>query len=382
MENSKQDLDHLIDKYLSGEATYEERNLLEQSYGKASARMSEKDISDAHATRIHGIGMKSWEDLMEQIDEAGAKHSNLWPRILTVAASVVIVFLAIYFLNRNRGVDVKDTNAVVHDVAPGTVGATLTLANGKKIQLAGAASGKLAQEAGVTITKSSNGSLVYEIKDGTSPSGTKNTLSTANGETYQVRLPDGSMVYLNAASSLTYATSLIENGRRVVTLHGEGYFEIHKDKKHPFIVKTEKQEVEVLGTHFNINSYSDEAAVSTTLLQGSVKVRTGKKEQMLKPGEQSVNDGKTIKVNQIDVDSSIDWKNGDFNLDGVEFKIAMRKIARWYNVEVIYEDAISDNVRSGGWVSRKNSLSAVLKSIEASGQVHFIIKGKQIFITK
>lgn len=382
MENSKQDLDHLIDKYLSGEATYEERNLLEQSYGKALIKMPEKDISDWHAARIHGIGTKSWEDLMEQIDQTSEKHSNLWPRILTVAASVVIVFLAVYFLNRNRGVDVNDTNAIVHDVAPGTVGATLTLANGNKIQLAGAASGKLAQEAGVTITKSSDGSLVYEIKDGTSPSGTKNTLSTANGETYQVRLPDGSMVYLNAASSLTYATSLIENGCRVVTLRGEGYFEVHKNKKHPFIVKTEKQEVEVLGTHFNINSYGDEPAVATTLLQGSVKVRTGKKEQMLKPGEQSVNDGNTIKVNQVDVDSSIDWKNGDFNLDGVEFKIAMRKIARWYNMEVIYEDTISDNVRSGGWVSRKNSLSAVLKSIEASGQVHFRVKGRKIYITK
>nr|WP_315419125.1 FecR domain-containing protein [uncultured Pedobacter sp.] len=382
MEDSKQDLNQLIDKYLSEEANFDERNLLEQSYRKASARMSEKDISDAHASRIHGIGTKSWEDLMEQIDRAGAKHSNLWPRILTVAASVVIVFLAVYFFKRNQRADVTDARLVTRDVAPGTFGATLTLANGKKIRLAGAASGKLSQEAGVTITKSSNGSLVYEIKDGASRSGKYNTLSTANGETYQVRLPDGSMVYLNAASSLTYATSLIENGHRMVTLRGEGYFEIFKDKKRPFIVKTEKQEVEVLGTHFNINSYGDEPAVATTLIQGSVKVRTGKKEQMLKPGEQSVNDGKTIKVNQVDVDSSIDWKNGDFNLDGVEFKIAMRKIARWYNVDVIYEEAISDNIRSGGWVSRKNSLSAVLKSIEASGQVHFRIEGRQIYITK
>lgn len=382
MEDSKQDLNQLIDKYLSEEANFEERNLLEQSYMKASARMSKKEISDEHAARIHGIGTKSWEDLIEQIDRVGAKHSNLWPRILTVAASVVIIFLAVYFFKRNQRADVTDARLVTRDVAPGTIGATLTLANGKKIKLADAASGKLAQEAGVTITKSSNGSLVYEIKDGVSRSGKYNTLSTANGETYQVRLPDGSMVYLNAASSLTYATSLIESRRRVVTLRGEGYFEIFKDKKHPFIVKTEKQEVEVLGTHFNINSYSDEPAVATTLIQGSVKVRTGKKEQMLKPGEQSVNDGKTIKVNQVDVDSSIDWKNGDFNLDGVEFKTAMRKIARWYNMDVIYEEAISDNIRSGGWVSRKNSLSAVLKSIEASGQVHFRIKGRQIYITK
>ncbi|MCX2584456.1 FecR family protein [Pedobacter sp. MR22-3] len=381
MEDSKQDLNQLIDKYLSEETNFEERNLLEQSYMKASAKMS-KDISYEHSARIHGIGAKSWEDLMEKIDGSGANHSNLWPRIIAIAASVVIVFLAVYFFKRNHRTDVTNSQFVAHDVAPGSVGATLTLANGKKIRLTGAANGELAQEAGVIITKSSNGSLVYEIKDRASRSEKNNTLTTANGETYQVRLPDGSMVYLNAASSLTYATSLIENGHRMVTLRGEGYFEIFKDKKHPFIVKTEKQEVEVLGTHFNINSYGDESAVATTLIQGSVKVRTGKKVQMLKPGEQSINDGKTIKVNQVDVDSSIDWKNGDFNLDGVEFKIAMRKIARWYDVEVIYEEAISDNIRSGGWVSRKNSLSAVLKSIEASGQVHFRIKGKQIYITK
>jgi len=382
MEHSKQDLDLLIDKYLSAEANPGERNLLEQSYMNAAKRMSKKDITDSHAARIPGIGAKSWQDLMEKIGREDTKRSNLWPRVLAVAATVTIVFLGIYFFNSHQRIDVNDAIVVTQEITPGTVGATLTLANGEKIQLAGAADGKLAQEAGVTITKSSGGSLVYEIKDGAAGTGKMNTLSTANGETYQVRLPDGSVVYLNAASSLTYPTSLIENGKRVVTLRGEGYFEIYKDKAHPFIVKTEKQEVEVLGTHFNINSYGDEPAVSTTLIEGSVKVRTGNKLQILKPGEQSINDGRNVKVNQVDVDSSIDWKNGDFNLDGVEFKTAMRKIARWYNMEVIYEEAISDHIRSGGWVSRKNSLSAVLKSIEESGQVHFRVKGRQIYITK
>ena len=382
MKHSKQDLDRLIDKYLSAEANPDERNLLERSYMNAAKRMSKKDITDSHAARIHGIGAKSWEELLEMIDRQDIKRSNLWLRVIAVAATLAIVFSGIYFFSNHQRINVNDTIAVTQDIAPGTIGATLTLANGKKVQLAGAANGKLAQEAGVTITKSSGGSLVYEIKDGSSGAERTNTLSTANGQTYQVRLPDGSTVYLNAASSLTYPTSLIENGKRVVTLRGEGYFEIYKDKAHPFIVKTEKQEVEVLGTHFNINSYGNEPAVSTTLIEGSVKVRMGNKLQMLKPGEQSVNDGKNVKVNQVDVDSSIDWKNGDFNLDGVEFKTAMRKIARWYNMEVIYEEAISDHIRSGGWVSRKNSLSAVLKSIEESGQVHFRVKGRQIYITK
>ena len=381
MKHSKQDLDRLIDQYLSGAATDQERNLLEQSYMKAATRMSKNDQLDSLAARVDEIGAKSWEHLMEKINVEHVRRSNLWPRVFAIAASVALVVLGIYFFN-NKGIRLEETNAVSQDIAPGKIGATLTLANGKKIRLAGAANGKLAQEAGVVITKSSNGSLVYEIKEGASGAGKTNTLSTANGETYQVRLPDGSMVYLNAASSLTYTSSLIERGKRVVKLRGEGYFEVHKDKSHPFVVQTEKQEVEVLGTHFNINSYGDEPAVSTTLIEGSVKVRTGNKEQMLKPGEQSVNDGRNIKVNQVDVDSIIDWKNGDFNLDGVEFKTAMRKIARWYNMEVIYEETIADNVRSGGWVSRKNSLSAVLRSIEASGQVHFRIKGQQIYITK
>lgn len=371
MKHSKQDLDRLIEKYLSGEATSNEKNQLEQAYMKASSATPHHE-NTAH---IHKIGTESWEALIDRINQSTPKRPVLWPRILTIAAVLAAIVFGIYFFKDLKGT--KDP--MVQDAAPGTIGATLTLSSGEKISLSGSANEDL-KEAGVTISKSENGSLVYKIKGQASGSGKFNTLSTAKGQTYQVHLPDGTLVYLNSASSLTYAVSLTEHGKRMVRLSGEGYFEVFKDKAHPFIVKTEKQEVEVLGTHFNINSYADEPVVSTTLMEGLVKVRSGIKEEIIKPGEQAINSGGNLKVGKVDVDNVIDWKNGDFYLDGVEFKTAMRKIARWYNMEVVYAEVLPDNIRSGGWVSRNNSLSAVLKSIEASGQVHFKIEGKKILI--
>jgi transmembrane sensor len=209
-------------------------------------------------------------------------------------------------------------------------------------------------------------------------------LSTAKGETYQLRLADGSKVWLNAASSLTYTASLNGNGERRVKLDGEAYFEVAKDKNHPFIVETAKQQVQVLGTHFNINSYADEPMVTTTLLEGSVKVShlTSHVSQLLKPGQQALNKNDHITVINANMEQVMDWKQGDFYLNHVDFKTAMRKIARWYNVDVVYDASVSDATESGGWISRNNKLSEVLQSIEAAGQVHFKVEGRKITVFK
>jgi ferric-dicitrate binding protein FerR (iron transport regulator) len=224
--------------------------------------------------------------------------------------------------------------------------------------------------------------LVYEIKGTDGDPNKINTLSTANGETYEVRLPDGSLVHLNAASSLTYSVSLMEKGKRVVVLMGEGYFEIAKDKKHPFIVKTAQQEVEVLGTHFNIMAYKDEPIIATTLVEGSVKVRAAGKEWVLKPDEQALNTGNQIKVGPADIEHITDWKNGDFNLNKVNLRVAMRKIARWYNVQVVYEEEVSEDILAGGWVSRSQKLSTILNSLEKSGLAKFQIKGNTVYVSQ
>lgn len=307
---------------------------------------------------------------------------SLWPRIAVAASIILVIGAGVFFYTNRPATETVQTDTYANDVAPGKQGATLTLANGKKIRLTDAVNGELAKEAGVVITKSVNGQLVYEIKDAERESNNINVLSTAQGETYQVRLPDGSLVWLNAASSLTYSAALNERGQRRVRLDGEGYFEIAKDKAHPFIVQTDKQEVEVLGTHFNINAYKDEGGVKTTLLEGSVKISSGQNKQILKPGYQAINSGNAIKVSEVDTENITDWKNGDFYLDRIDFKSAMRKIERWYNVEVVYDASVPDNMETGGWISRNKSLSQVLSFIESSGLVHFKIEGRKVYVSK
>jgi transmembrane sensor len=315
-------------------------------------------------------------------DKQKSKAIKLWPRIIGIAVAIALVVLGVYFFNYRNDKHTDSNVLATQDISPGTVGATLTLANGKKIKLSEAADGEIAKEAGISVTKTADGQLVYQIKETTGDPNKINRLSTAKGETYILTLPDKSKVWLNAASSLTYSATLNERGLRRVRLEGEAYFEIFKDKVHPFIVQTAKQDVEVLGTHFNINSYADEPATATTLLEGSVKVTAGNLKQILKPGEQALNMGKTIEVTTADIENVTDWKNGDFFLNRVDFRTAMRKIARWYDVEVIYDASVSDDIQSSGYISRSKKLSSVLKLIEKSGQVHFKIEGRRIYVSK
>ena len=369
----------LIYKYHQGTASPEECLLVEQWF------LIDLENSSAIPT---AAGIQKADKRISAIlsDHIAGKRSKtelkLWPRIAVAAAAVAAIAFGVWFFSTTRHPEFISGSPLANDIAPGKQGATLTLANGKKIRLADAVNGVLAKEAGVVITKSANGQLVYEIKGSETELNKINTLSTANGETYQVRLPDGSLVWLNAASSLTYSANLNEHGKRRVRLDGEAYFEITKDKKHPFIVESRGQEVEVLGTHFNLNSYADEPGIVTTLLEGSVRVSSGDVLQVIKPGEQALNTGGTIKVSDANTENIMDWKNGDFFLNRVNFKTAMRKIARWYDVEVIYDASVPNELESGGWISRDKNLSMVLKSIEVSGLVHFKVEGKKIYVSK
>jgi ferric-dicitrate binding protein FerR (iron transport regulator) len=343
------------------------------------AFQDQTELTDVNDAVRHRLLENIFTDNVVQIKR---KKIKMWPRIgIAAAIATIIVSAAIWFVNKPKDKAEKET-LYTQDIAPGKQGATLTLANGKKIRLTEAANGQLAKQSGVTITKAANGQLIYQIENSNANEDQVNMLSTTNGETYQVRLPDGSDVWLNSASSLTYKASLNEQGRRIVKLTGEAYFQVAKDKSHPFVVKTASQEVEVLGTHFNVNSYRDEPAIATTLLEGSVKVTAGNSKQIIKPGEQAINYGSNIKVTHVDVDKIIDWKDGDFNLDNVDFKTAMRKIARWYNVEVTYDTSLPDDIEAGGWISRNNTLSSVLKSIERTGQVRFKLEGRKLYVSK
>ncbi|QNK63472.1 FecR domain-containing protein [Pedobacter sp. PAMC26386] len=370
MENQK--AKDLIQKYIDGTATQKERDILNAWYIQRSNSTIDEMPEPNYAYWNKKIG--------DQLPRA-AKTTPIWSRYSAAAAIILIAWASLLFLKQYHQKTNQIISAVTADITPGKNSATLTLANGKKIILSDVTSGALAEEAGVSISKTKEGQLVYEIEDSNSQTNQMNTLTTANGETYQVRLPDGSLVWLNAASSLTYPTSLNKGDVRRVELKGEGYFEIAKDKKHPFVVKTAEQEVKVLGTHFNINAYHDERKTVTTLLEGSVKVSSSKEQKTLFPNQQSsiTEDGFFIKT--VETDDVIAWKNGLFLFNDEPLGSIMRKLSRWYDVEVIYHDVDQDKLFFGG-VSRYDNVSKVLKKLELTGGVHFKIDGRRVIVNK
>ncbi|TKC61228.1 DUF4974 domain-containing protein [Pedobacter hiemivivus] len=309
---------------------------------------------------------------------------------LSIACIALIVTgIAAMFHKNYPNVNFKNLAAefVSHDIPPGGNRATLTLANGKTITLNEAADGELAKDAGTIVRKTGNGQLVYEVVGGdTENKGyTYNTISTPKGGTYQVILPDGTKVWLNAASTLRFPTSFVSLSERKIELSGEAYFEVTKNAKHPFKVVAKIQEVQVLGTHFNISSYADDSFVKTTLFEGAVKVNnlqaTNGNKVILKPGQQSVINHRVITVIKADLQEVLAWKNGLFIFDGEPLESIMKKVSRWYDVDVVYEGVDKKKLFDGS-VSRFAHVSKVLSQLELTGDVHFKVEEGRIIVMK
>jgi len=321
--------------------------------------------------------------------EYGAKRGFVRPLWYSAAATAALLLLVsgLYFFNNYKdgsfhNQTVKTTSGIkINDILPGSQSATLILADGNKIVLSKTRTGKIAEQNGMSITKTADGKLVYTANNLKANTTEFNTLSTVKGQQYQVILPDGSKVWLNAASSLTYPANFANLKDRMVQLSGEAYFEVAKDKSHPFIVKTDKQQVEVLGTHFNINSYEDERATTTTLLEGSVKVFNGKGESVLLPGQQSTLAKSKIEISKADVNETVAWKNGDFVFNNEEFGSILRQLSRWYNVDIV-DNGQHENLHLSGTISRSKNISTVLKALEVTGEVKFKIEGKTVVVIK
>lgn len=338
-------------------------------------------LDDTYAEILNKIGQ----------DTVKPNQIKLWQKIAIAASLSMVVGLGLYFYKSfDSG---KGAIAVNQDVAPGKNAATLTLANGKKINLSDAVKGELAQESGISITKTEDGQVVYQMAGSASAASAEesknlkfNTLSTARGEQYQVILPDGTKVWLNAASSLKFPSTFAHAASRKVELSGEAYFEVTKDKSHPFKVTSEGQEVEVLGTHFDISSYADEELTKTTLLEGSVRValdsraRTLTSKKILKPNEQSnlVRGSQTLQVKTVDAEAAVAWKNGLFQFDNADIKTVMSQLSRWYDIDVEFSGAIPKETFSGK-VYRNMSLAKVLDVLSFS-QVNFKIEGRKMII--
>ncbi|GGB00922.1 FecR family protein [Puia dinghuensis] len=300
------------------------------------------------------------------------------------AAAVLLILGtgAYLWLAKGRPTPVVASRLPLSDVAPGGNKAVLTLADGRAVLLDSTANGTIALQGSTTVVKSSDGQLIYRPKGSTATTaGLLNTLRTPRGGQYHVTLPDGTGVWLNSASAITYPTSFADDQRKV-SISGEAYIEVATQKDKPFLVDVDgRGAIEVLGTAFNVNSYVDEAAITTTLINGGIRVSDrGLHQVILKPGEQAHagTDGLTI-VHHPDIDKVMAWKNGFFNFENVHLGEVMRQIQRWYDVDVIYEKGIPD-IQFEGEISRNIKLSDLLKVL-ARAEVKFRLEeGRRLVV--
>lgn len=371
----------LFKKYAAGNCTEEEKALLHAWYltyaaGK-NVSLSENEIEAA----VNEI----WADLpVHQQPEQGVRI-----RHMTRIAAAVVLFAGIaLYLFLPRSTQKQDPPGIAaNDVVPGGNKAILTLADGSKIDLNDAHIGDLTHTGGVKITKARDGQIAYDVPEEPPAKQelTYNLVTTPRGGQYQVILPDGSHVWLNAASSIRFPTAFSSRTRKV-GITGEVYFEVAKKldpatgKRQPFIVETNDQQVEVLGTHFNINAYNNENAIKTTLLEGSVKVsvRSSQTERILKPGQGSAVAGNNIQITTVDTTMAIAWKNGQFQFDQAGVKDVMRQAERWYDVDVEYQGNVTGK-KFVGTISRNLTASKFLNILSYTG-VKFKIEGKKIIV--
>lgn len=309
-------------------------------------------------------------------------HLPLFYKIAAAASVVVIFGLGFLFFN-SRDQHQKAQQQLVAEIKPGGNKARLTLGNGRQVVLDQTTGKVINEDHGVRIRLMGDGQLLYQVTDQKAGlSAEYNKIETSVGGQYQVCLPDGTRVWLNSSSSLRYPT--IFNGReRKVELTGEAYFEVKEDQSKPFKVLTGTQKVEVLGTKFNINAFPEEEKVRTTLLQGSVNVQFLNKNKavILKPGEQAVLSEQQLNVITVDTEEFTSWKDGYFLFNNEPIQMAMRKLARWYDVEIVYEGDFKD-ISFGGTVSRSNSLQKTLHLLEYTNKLKFKIEGRRVKIMR
>jgi hypothetical protein len=369
----KQSFFSILDKYQEGTASAAEKALIEAYYHRlekaGSTELTAAEEAALKEAMYRQIAANMWSTGATVIPIKRKSYS------LVAAAAVLLTLIGAgsYFWLFNKPATLPPVTGTARvkprDLPPGRDAAVLTLADGKTIIL-DSASGTISQQGSATVNNT-KGMVSYSPSTADGREGpVYNTVSTARGNQYQLILADGSKVWLNSASSLRFPTSFT-GSRREVELNGEGYFEIAKDASKPFHVKTQTQDVEVLGTHFNVNAYRDEESIKTTLQSA-----------ILKPGEQAVltHNSRFMINDNVDIDQVMAWKNGWFEFDNTDIKTIMRQISRWYDVDVRYE-AKTANETYGGRISRNLNLSNILKMLESYG-VHFRLEGKTVVVMR
>lgn len=404
MENGQARFRFLFGKYTSGTASAEEREefldmvsdeqfthlLKELIYNEVENTEPDHEINPAKAEEIFEKITHDNRSLNE-FSTAG-KFKKL--RLYRIAAAVLLGLIAwggylILMPKQNPHIAVKTTTPIENDVAPGHSGAILTLADGSTIVLDSAQNGLLASQGGTKITKT-GARIDYTSHQNLAEKLLLNTMTTPKGRQFHLVLSDGSRVWLNAASSITFPATFSPNERRV-EITGEVYFEIESimsgnNQKVPFVVvirseNHDKREIEVLGTKFNVNAYSNESMIRTTLLEGSIKANENEQTMMIKPGEQVLMYGQAKNMSVLkdaDVDEAVAWKNGFFTFKRATIGEIMRRVERWYDVTVEYPNGVPPGHYAGDVPMNVNA-SEMLKVLQVSG-IRFKIEGKKIMI--
>ncbi len=370
----------LYEKLLAGKCTAEEKNLIE----------SYKDDFD--------WSEKPWGEEMGDKDEIrqaiyGKLQRDLQPKkksairyVFRVAAAALILGLALtttlYIIRQQRNTSGKEVSRGVSKpvIGPGTNKAILKLSNGATIELDSTHSGVFAKDEGVEIVQTAEGQIAYNKNQKRSSASTINTLTTPFGGQYQLRLEDGTGVWLNAASSISFPTAFSGTERKV-EVSGEVYFEVQHNPSKPFKVNFNGNTITVMGTHFNVMAYEDEELNRVTLLEGSVNLSNASSQSKLIPGQQAVVDRRTssIEKRKVNVEEAVAWKKGFFFFENENIESIMRKLSRWYNTTTDYQGDMKGKEFSGT-VSRFENISEVLDLLEETGTIHYKINERMITI--
>lgn len=387
MNPGKQRADHLSEKVRNGTATKEEMaellHWLERNDDEAFLQAAWETVPD----NAYFFDEQQTEQMLRKILPAEplaapAPHRRRRMMIPLMAAAMITVIAGIWFFSRRPAELSNETPPIALNsdssvLRPGGNKATLLLDDGRTIILDSAGNGMLATQGNARISKS-NGEVIYNAETTPVSSVSFNTLKTPRGGQYQLTLADGTKVWINAASSLKYPTAFPGN-ERIVELEGEAYFEVAKDASKPFAVKLNGVEVQVLGTHFNVMAYENEKTVRTTLLEGSVKLSTGRESATLKPGQQGVmqtGSGKLNVTDKVDLSQQVAWKNGYFQFNHTDLASIARQLERWYDIDISFEGTVPDK-EFWGKIPMNVNATEVLKILQSSN-IHYTIEGKKI----
>lgn len=384
-----EDRQWLLD-YLRASDTDDLKTLLLQKL-RESENVAEKIDPDLSKKMLEAIHVEIGQPYIRPATRAVRIYAR-W----VAAAAIIGLILSITYLVRHKSgqkelaaapPNPSSRHPVHNDALPGKDKAILTLADGTTVSLDDAQNGTLAQQGNTKVYKL-NGKLSYNTTKNSTPNTISyNTIATPRGGQYQVVLPDGSQVWLNAASSLRFPTTFTGRERRV-EVRGEAYFEIAKDPSMPFTVAISPtpghpagSEVKVLGTHFNITAYEDETLLKTTLLEGSVQFVQGSRTTTLTPGQQSqlTKDGDLLVSDHVDLSAVMAWKNGLFHFEGADINMVMKQLSRWYDVDIVYGNKkVTDLFYAE--IPRNTLLSDALKALSLTGKVDFRIDDKKIIV--